>query len=272
MQIGCHLSLNKYIKMVKEAELLGANTFQCFLRSPMGGKLPSIDYEDIKLFNEHIIENNFGPILFHGPFVANAASNKEEIRELSRNLVHEDLKRLNNIENALYVLHPGCHMKQGIPYGIEQIANMINFAMFKGQKTTFLLETMSGKGTEIGRNFEELSKIIELVENKDKIGICLDTCHIWDGGYDIQDNLDKVINDLDLIIGLDKLKAIHMNNSLNNLNSHKDKHAGLLNGKIKSETFLNIINHPKLQNIPIYLETPEIGYKQEIDFLKKGKK
>lgn len=271
MQLGCHLSLNKYMKMVKEAESLGANTFQCFLRSPMGGNLPKIDVNDIEEFNKYMEENNFGPILVHGPFVANAASNKDNIRELAKNLVHEDLKRLNNINNALYVLHPGCHMKQGVNFGIEEIAKMVNFAMFDKQKSIFLLETMSGKGTEIGRNFEELASIIDKIENKEKVGICLDTCHIWDGGYDIQNNLDKVLEDFDTIIGLDKLKAIHMNNSLNDLGSHKDKHAGLLNGKISKETFITIINHQKLQNIPIYLETPEIGYKDEIEFLKKGK-
>lgn len=270
MQIGCHLSLNKYMKMVEEAQSLGANTFQCFLRSPMGGNLPKVDYEDIEAFNDFLNNNEFGPILVHGPFVANAASNKEDIRLLAGNLVHEDLKRLNLIPNSLYVLHPGCHMKQGVDFGINEISKMLNFAMFKGQNSTLLLETMSGKGTEIGRNFDELAKIIDKIELKENIGVCLDTCHIWDGGYDIQNNLNKVLDEFDEKIGLSKLKAIHMNNSLNECNSHKDKHAGLLNGKMSKETFINIINNERLKNIPIYLETPVEGYKKEISFLKEN--
>lgn len=272
MKLGCHLGLDKYMKIVSVAEKLETNTFQIFLRSPMGGTLQPIDYNDIEEFKKYQKTNNFGPILVHGPFIANGASDKENIRINAGNLIHEDLKRLNLIPNSLYVIHPGCHMKQGVDFGIEEISKMLNFAMFKGQNSILLLETMSGKGTEIGRNFEELKSIIDNVNMKENIGICLDTCHIWDGGYDIQNNLDEVLKEFDNILGLEKLKAIHLNNSSNALNSHKDHHAGLLDGTMNKETFIKITNHPLLKEVPFYLETPIADYKEDITFIKNNLK
>lgn len=272
MILGCHLSIASLEEMSKTALSLETNTFQFFLRSPqaMNSKKKIFNDTDIKKLNELKISNP----LAHAPFVANAASSKEFVRNRAIEIIKEDLESLNNINNSLYVFHPGAHVGDGIDIGIDRIINMLNKNLIKEQNTIILLETMTGKGTEIGGKFEDLAKIISAVNIKESIGVCLDTCHIWDAGYDIENNLEEVIEEFDDIIGLNYLKAIHLNNSLNDRGSKKDRHANLYNGKISIEAFENIINHEKLKNLPFYLETPVntiSDYKKDIELIKKIK-
>ena len=271
LNIGCHLSASKgFYHMGREALSIGANTFQFFTRNPRGGSAKDIDPADAQKLNDLIKENNFAKILAHAPYTLNACAEKEYVREFAFNTMLDDLKRMEFVPDNLYNFHPGSHVGQGIEKGIEMISGLLNSIMWKDQTTTVLLETMSGKGSEVGSKFEELREIIDRVELKEKMGVCLDTCHVYDGGYDIVNDLDGVLTQFDKIIGLDRLKAIHINDSKNPFASHKDRHEKIGDGSIGLEAFERIINHPALRGLPFYLETPNEldGYAREIAFLK----
>ena len=273
--IGCHLSASKgYLAMAKEAVSIGANTFQFFTRNPRGGQAKPIDENDIKEFLQYSKSNNINIILAHSPYTLNACSADLKLREFAKNTMADDLKRMEYTPGNLYNFHPGSHVKQGVEVGINYIAEMLNEILTKEQTTTVLLETMAGKGSEVGRNFEEIKAIIDKVNLKEKLGVCLDTCHIWDAGYDIVSDFDSVLDEFDKVIGLEKLKAIHLNDSKNEKESHKDRHEKIGEGKIGLEAITKIINNKRIANLPFYLETPnEIeGYKNEIEILKKVKK
>lgn len=270
-KIGAHISIAKgYMPMVKDAISIGATTFQFFSRNPRGTKARSIDINEIIEFRKMLKESNFSPILVHGPYTLNLCSSNEDTRNLSLEMLTEDLKRMELYPGNLYNLHPGSRLKQDINTAIEQIAEGLNRAMFNDMNTTVLLETMAGKGSEVGRTFEELRSIINKVNLKNKIGVCIDTCHIWDGGYDIVNNLEGVLEEFDNIIGMKYLKALHINDSLNEKGSHKDRHALIGKGHIGIESFNYIINHKYLHNLPFYLETPTdlLGHSKEIFLLK----
>ena len=270
--IGCHLSASKgYLAMAKQAVSIGANTFQFFTRNPRGGKAKEINEDDVKAFLEYSKEHGINRILAHAPYTLNACSADSGIREFAKNTMADDLKRMEYTPGNYYNFHPGSHVGQGVEVGIDFIAEMLNEILRKEQTTTVLLETMSGKGSEVGRNFEELKAIIDKVKLKDKLGVCLDTCHIWDGGYDVVNNFDGVLDEFDKIIGLEKLKAIHLNDSKNDLASHKDRHEKIGEGKIGLDAISKIINNDRIKELPFYLETPnEIdGYEREIELLKK---
>ena len=272
LNIGCHLSVSKGFKnMGKEALSINANTFQFFTRNPRGGKAKDLDEKDIEAFLQLAKENKFAKLLAHAPYTLNACSADRGIREFAKNTMADDLKRMEYTPGNYYNFHPGSHVGQGVEVGIDFIAEMLNEILTKEQTTTVLLETMSGKGSEVGRNFEELKAIIDKVKLKDKLGVCLDTCHIWDGGYDVVNNFDGVLDEFDKIIGLEKLKAIHLNDSKNDLASHKDRHEKIGDGKIGLDAISKIINNDRIKNLPFYLETPnEIdGYEREIELLKK---
>ena len=272
LNIGCHLSISKgFYELGLEALKINANTFQFFTRNPRGGKAKELDSEDISKLEKLMKENNFAEPLAHAPYTLNACSADERTREFAFETMKDDLNRLEKLPCKLYNFHPGSHVGQGVDVGIEQISEMLNKILTKEQTTTVLLETMSGKGTEVGRSFEELKRIIDNVILKEKIGVCLDTCHINDAGYDIVNNLDGVIEEFDRIIGLDKLKAIHLNDSLNELGAHKDRHAKIGEGKIGIEALVKVINHPKLKHLPFFLETPNEldGYAKEIQLLRE---
>ena len=272
MKIGCHLSSSGgYMAMGQTAVSIGANVFQFFTRNPRGGAAKPIDKADVAAFNEYAVANGIGPILAHAPYTLNAAGAEERVREFAEMTMADDLKRLELTPGALYNFHPGSHVGQGAEKGIELIAGMLKriFNSFgSAPSTTVLLETMAGKGSEIGRNFEELRAIMDL--SGLDLGVCLDTCHVWDGGYDIVGNLDGVLDEFDRVIGLDKLKAIHLNDTMNAFAAHKDRHEKIGRGKIGLEAFERIVNHPKLRDLPFYLETPcdLQGYKEEIALLK----
>lgn len=272
MKIGCHLSSSGgYLAMGQTAVSIGANVFQFFTRNPRGGAAKPIDKADVAAFNEYAAANGIGPILAHAPYTLNAAGAEERVREFAEMTMADDLRRLELTPGALYNFHPGSHVGQGAEKGIELISSMLRriFDNFGSTpSTTVLLETMAGKGSEVGRNFEELRAIMDL--SGLNLGVCLDTCHIWDGGYDIVGNLDGVLDEFDRVIGLDKLKAIHLNDTMNTLAAHKDRHEKIGKGKIGLEAFERIVNHPKLRDLPFYLETPcdLQGYKEEIALLK----
>lgn len=272
LNIGCHLSTSKgYYNMGKEALSIGANTFQFFSRNPRGGKAKAMNTQDAESLTVLARENNFAMLMAHAPYTLNACSPDQKTRKFAAQALREDLQTLEYLPAGYYVFHPGSHVGQGTEIGIELIAAMLNAVISVSQKTTVLLETMSGKGSEIGRNFEELRSIIELVEVKEKIGVCLDTCHVFDAGYDIVNDLDGVLKEFDKIIGLDLLKAVHCNDSLNILGSHKDRHAGIGKGKIGLDAMKRIINHSVFRDLPFYLETPNdlTGYAEEIKILKE---
>ena len=273
LNIGCHLSAsNGYVAMAKQAIEIGANTFQFFTRNPRGFKAKDIDEQDVKEFLEIIKEKNFVKILAHAPYTLNPCSADKRVRELAKEIFIDDLKRMEYTPNNMYNFHPGSHVGQGIDVGIKIISETLNEVLKKEQTTTVLLETMSGKGSEIGSKFEELKQIMDSIELKDKVGVCLDTCHIYDGGYDIVNNLDDVINEFDKVIGLKKLKAIHLNDTKNPFSSHKDRHEKIGEGHLGLDAISKVINHPKLNKLPFYLETPnEIdGYAKEIKILKEA--
>lgn len=271
MYIGNHLSSAKgYEAMGKQAVRLGGETFAFFTRNPRGGKAKEIKPEDVEKFLEIAKEQHFGKIVAHAPYTMNACAAKEDIRELAHTMFTDDLKRMEYIPGNYYNFHPGSHVGQGTETGITLIAELLNQVLYPEQTTTVLLETMAGKGSEVGRNFEELQAIIERVDLKEKIGVCLDTCHVWDAGYDIVEHLDEVLKEFDRIIGLERLKAIHLNDSMNPLGSHKDRHARLGEGQIGSEALQRIVCHEKLQGLPFILETPndDEGYAAEIAIVK----
>ena len=271
LNIGCHLSISKgFENMGKEALQIGGNTFQFFTRNPRGGKAKDIDPKDVEAFLKLAKENNFATILAHAPYTLNACSADERTREFAFEMMSDDLVRMEYVPNSLYNFHPGSHVKQGADVGINYIVELLNKVLKPEQTTTVLLETMAGKGTEVGRSFEEIAEIISRVELKDHMGVCLDTCHVYDAGYDIVNDLDGVLNKFDEIIGLDRLKAIHLNDSKNPFASHKDRHEKIGEGSIGIEAIARIINHPKLKGIPFFLETPNEldGYAREIELLK----
>ena len=273
LYIGNHTSSSKgYAAMARQIIKNGGNTFAFFTRNPRGGKAKAIDETDIQNFLVLAQENHFGKIVAHAPYTLNACAAKEELRTFARETFADDLRRMEYTPGNYYNFHPGSHVGQGSEIGIQKIAEILNDVLTEEQTTTVLLETMSGKGTEVGRNFEELRKILNLVEKKSKMGICLDTCHVWDGGYDIVHDLDGVLNDFDHIIGLERLKAIHLNDSLNDCGSHKDRHARIGEGKIRMEALVRIIKHPALREIPFILETPndDSGWTEEIRVLKEA--
>jgi len=272
--LGCHLSASKgFLHMAKEASLIGANTFQFFTRNPRGFAAKDIDEKDVAEFLEYTSENGFGKILAHAPYTLNPSSADERVRDLALRIMQDDMLRMEYIPGNLYNFHPGSHVGQGAEKGIELTASLLNTILTQNQSTIVLLETMSGKGSEIGRSFEELKEIIDKTELSEKVGVCLDTCHVYDAGYDIVGNLDGVLDEFDRIIGLDKLHAIHMNDSKNPFESHKDRHEKLGEGTIGLETMRNIINNPRLKHLPVFLETPNEldGYKAEIELLKANK-
>ena len=273
LYIGNHTSSSKgYLAMGKQTLANGGNTFAFFTRNPRGGRAKDINLQDVQEFLQLAQENHFGKIVAHAPYTMNCAGAKENLRDFARETMADDLKRLELTPGNYYNFHPGNHVGQGAETGIARIAEILNEVLTEEQSTTVLLETMSGKGSEIGRNFDELRQIIDRVERKDKMGVCLDTCHVWDGGYDIVHDLDGVLNDFDHIIGLERLKAIHLNDSLNDCGSHKDRHARIGEGKIGMEALVHIIKHPALREIPFILETPndDSGWTEEIHVLKEA--
>ena len=273
LTIGCHLSSAKgYEAMAKEAEKINANTFQFFTRNPRGGKAKAIDLKDIEKFLSKASDLEIYKILAHAPYTLNPCSPDEKVREFAYQIMTDDLERMEYIPGNFYNFHPGSHVKQGVEKGIDLIGEMLNKVLRPEQSTTVLLETMAGKGSEIGRNFEELREILDRVELQEKVGVCLDTCHVFDGGYDIVNDLDGVLNKFDQVIGLSRLKTIHLNDSIFGLGSRKDRHARIGEGKIGREGIVRIINHPALRNLPFYLETPNDleGYGKEISFLREA--
>ena len=269
--IGCHLSSAKgFLAMGKEAAAMKADTFAFFTRNPRGGKAKDINPADADAFLAFHREHNFVRLVAHAPYTMNLCAAKENIRTFALEMLTDDLRRMEVIPGNYYNFHPGSHVGQGIEKGIELIAKQLNQAMFQEQTTTVLLETMAGKGSEVGASFEELRAIMDRVTLNDKLGICLDTCHVWDGGYDIVTNLDGVLAEFDRIIGIDRLKAIHINDSLNPLGSHKDRHARIGEGCIGLAALSAVTRHPKLRELPFILETPNDneGYAEEIALLR----
>lgn len=256
--------------MGKHAVALGGNTFAFFTRNPRGGKAKDIDPEDAKHLLDFMEEQKFGKLVAHAPYTMNLCAEKEEIRTFSLNMLKDDLQRMEYLPGNYYNFHPGSHVGQGSEKGIEIISDALNQSLWQEMTTTVLLETMAGKGSEVGRNFEELKAIIDRVTQKDKLGVCLDTCHIWDGGYDIVEHLDEVLEEFDRVIGLERLKAVHFNDSCNERDSHKDRHAKLGEGKIGLEAMKRVATHPLLQGKPFILETPneDDGYAKEIAIVK----
>ncbi len=270
--LGAHLSASKgFVNMYETALSIGANTFQFFTRNPRGGKAKDIDIADIEKFSELVNANaSFGTVLAHAPYTLNACSAKADVRTFALETFKDDIARMELIPNQLYNFHPGSHVGQGEEKGIEQIAEILNEVIFEDMTTTVLLETMAGKGSEIGKNFEELNEIIKRVELNGKVGVCLDTCHVHDGGYDIVNSLDEVLEQFDKVIGIDRLKALHLNDSKNPVGAHKDRHEKIGEGYIGIKSFENIVNHPVLSTLPMFLETPNEldGYAKEIELLR----
>lgn len=265
--IGCHLSVtNGYEAMGRQMTEFGGNTFAWFTRNPRGGKAKEIDDADVKKLQAILEKEKFGKLVAHASYTMNLCSAKEETRANGLDMLKQDLKRMEQVPNQLYNFHPGSHTGQGPEIGIQQIADGLNESLWPEMKTTVLLETMAGKGSEVGKTFEELREIIDRTTLNEKLGVCLDTCHIWDGGYDIVNDLDGVLTKFDKIIGLDRLKAIHFNDSKNECGAAKDRHEKLGQGCIGMEAMKRIALHPALQNLPFILETPndDQGYIEEI--------
>ena len=272
LYIGNHTSSSKgYAAMGRQIVKNGGNTFAFCTRNPRGGNAKAIDPADVAKFLEIAKEHEFGKIVAHAPYTLNACAAKENLRDFARETFADDLKRMEATPGNYYNFHPGSHVGQGIEVGIQKIAEVLNAVLTEDQTTTVLLETMSGKGSEVGSHFEELRAIMDLVEKRDKLGICLDTCHVWDGGYDIVNDLDGVLTEFDRIIGLDHLKAIHLNDSLNPLGSHKDRHARIGEGQIGLDALVRVIRHPALEGKPFILETPndDEGWTREIALLRE---
>ena len=272
LYIGNHTSSSKgYAAMGRQMLKNGGNTFAFFTRNPRGGKAKELDPQDIEKFLRIAKEHNFGKLVAHAPYTMNCCAAKEDLRQFAREILADDMKRMEAVPGNYYNFHPGSHVGQGAEIGITKIAEILNEVLTKQQSTTVLLETMSGKGSEVGRNFEELRQIIDQVELKEKLGVCLDTCHVWDGGYDIVHDLDGVLAEFDDVIGLERLKAIHLNDSMNPLGSHKDRHAKIGEGEIGLEALVRVITHPALRGISFILETPndDEGWTREIALLKE---
>lgn len=271
LQIGSHLSASKgYLAMGKQAVKLGATTFAFFTRNPRGGSAKAIQEQDVAAFLTYAQEHQIQKIVAHAPYTLNLCSADPSIREFAKNTLADDLVRMEYTPHQFYNFHPGSHVKQGVEVGIVQIAEALNAVLKPEQTTTVLLETMAGKGSEVGRTFEELRAILDRVDLQEKMGVCLDTCHVWDGGYDIVDHLDAVLEEFDTVIGLERLHAIHINDSKNPMGSHKDRHEKIGEGTIGLDAMVRIINHPQLRQLPFILETPndDAGYAAEIALLR----
>lgn len=275
LNLGCHLSVSKgYEHMGKEALSIGANTFQFFTRNPRGGSFKSPTDADINALIELMENNNFAPIIAHAPYTFNPCAADEGIRDYTKRTMTEDVCLLDKIPGALYNFHPGCHVSQGVEIGIEKTADTVNTILDNSKNTVLLIETMAGKGTEIGKTFEEIRSIIDKVENQTRVGVCLDTCHIHDGGYNISNDPNSVFEEFDKIIGIDRLKAIHLNDSKNVLGAHKDRHEKIGDGNLTLEGIIRILTHPVVKNLPVCLETPNDieGYAREIKLLQDAVK
>lgn len=273
LYIGNHTTSSKgYEKMAQQMIANGGNTFAFFTRNPRGGKAKEINETDVKKFLALAGEHHFGKIVAHAPYTLNACAAKENLRDFARETMADDLRRMEYTPGNYYNFHPGSHVGQGAETGIRKIAEILNEVLTEEQTTIVLLETMAGKGSEVGRNFQEIKEILDLVEKKDKMGVCLDTCHVWDGGYDIVHNLDGVLKEFNEIIGLDRLKAVHLNDSMNGLGSHKDRHAKIGEGQIGLDALVRVICHPALQGLPFILETPndDEGWTKEIKLLRES--
>lgn len=271
LHIGCHLSSSKgFAAMGKTALSIGADTFQFFTRNPRGGKAKAVDPEDTLALRSICAEHNFAPLLAHAPYTMNPCAADEHLIEFAHMVMEGDLAMLEHLPGNMYNFHPGSHVKQGSEVGVAEIAAMLNSVLFAEMHTTVLLETMAGKGSEVGRSFEELASILDKVQLNAKLGVCLDTCHVFDGGYDIVNDLEGVLEQFDKLIGLDKLHAIHINDSKNTLGSHKDRHACIGEGNIGLAALSAVTNHPRLKHLPFYLETPNElpGYAKEIALLR----
>ena len=272
--IGCHLSSAKgYLHMAKDAVSIDANTFQFFTRNPRGGRAKAIDPKDIAAFAAYAPEHGIERILAHAPYTLNPASDKQQTRDFALMVLAEDLGRMEETPHQLYNMHPGSAVGQPCEVAIAKIADALDQSLLPHQTTTLLLETMAGKGSEIGGTFEELAAIIAQVELESHVGVCLDTCHVWDAGYDIVGDLDGVLEEFDRVIGLDRLHAIHLNDSMNARGSHKDRHARIGEGEIGFKALAAVTNHPKLRDLPFYLETPNpdlAGYAEEIAALRRA--
>lgn len=269
--IGCHLSCSKgFTAMERDAERIGATTFQFFTRNPRGSSVKALDLEDIREFLKRKEKKGLGTLVAHAPYTLNACSADEKVREFARNTMADDLARLEHTPGNVYNFHPGSHVKQGTETGIRLIAETLNAILKPEQSTIVLLETMAGKGSEVGSRFEELREILDRVELSEKMGVCLDTCHVWDGGYDIAGDLDGVLTEFDRIVGLSRLKAVHLNDSMNPLGARKDRHARIGEGHIGLDALVRVVNHPALRELPFCLETPNDleGYKREIGLLR----
>lgn len=272
--IGCHLSsAGGFAKMGREATEIGATTFAFFTRNPRGGKSKAVDPKDAEKLREILESGGFGKLVAHAPYTMNPCSKDAKVREFAQMCMEEDLQKMEYLPGNYYNFHPGSHVGQGVEVGIEMISNLLNDVLREDQHTTVLLETMAGKGSEVGSRFEELAEIISQVKLQDHIGVCLDTCHVSDAGYDIRNDLEGVLTEFDRIIGISRLKALHINDSLNPVGAHKDRHARIGEGTIGTEGILGVLNHPNLQGLPCILETPQkdlLGYGEEIQMLRSG--
>ena len=270
--IGCHLSTaNGYAAMADDAVSIGATTFAFFTRNPRGGNARELDAQDLAAFLATLSEHEIGPLVAHAPYTYNLCSAKPETVKFARRAMRGDLERMERMPGHLYNFHPGAHVKQGVDVGVRLICEGLNEVLEPGQATTVLLETMAGKGTEVGRSFEELARIIDGVEHDELLGVCLDTCHVADAGYDIVGDLDGVLDEFDRVIGLDRLRALHLNDSKNPLGSHKDRHERIGEGTLGLETFRAVVTNPRLAGLPMVLETPQTGldgWTREISLLR----
>ena len=274
-RIGCHISSDGgYLAMAKRAEALGANTFAFFTRNPRGGSAKPIEEADIAAFHAECACAGIDRLVAHAPYTLNPCAAKPQVAEFAHMAFADDLQRMEHTPGQFYNFHPGSHVGQGIDAGIEKIAALLNVVLFPGMTTTVLLETMAGKGSEVGGRFEQLRAIIDRVQLQEHVGVCLDTCHVWDAGYDIAGDLDGVLAEFDRVIGLERLHAVHLNNSLNPCGSHKDRHAKLRDGCIPPEALVRVTQHPALAPLPFILETPndDAGYAQEIAWLRAAQK
>ncbi len=272
LKIGCHLSSSKgFLSMAETAAKINGNTFQFFTRNPRGGKAKALDQEDVDAYLKRAKELGIGPIVAHAPYTLNACGAEERVREFALETMADDLSRMEHLPGNYYNFHPGSHVKQGTETGICLIADTLNTVLKPGQRTTVLLETMAGKGSEVGGRFEELREILDRVELPDQMGVCLDTCHVGDAGYDIAGHLDEVLTEFDRVIGLHRLKAIHLNDSRNPLGARKDRHAKIGEGFIGAEALARVVRHPALRDLPFVLETPNEldGYEREIAFFRE---
>lgn len=270
--IGCHLSAGKgWEAMGKDALSIGATTFAFFTRNPRGGNTKALDEADVARLKELLEAHHFGPLVAHAPYTMNLCSAKEETRDFARRALTEDLERMEYLPGNYYNFHPGSHVGQGSDVAIEQISGALNDCLFEGQRTTVLLETMAGKGTEVGKTFEEIAAILDKVSHPELMGVCLDTCHVHDGGYEIVEKLDEVLDTFDQIVGLEKLKALHLNDSKNPLGAHKDRHEQIGKGFIGLDTFRAVVTNPRINTLPMILETPHSelsGWGEEIALLR----